>query len=171
MKAPMRLPARKRLRTDLASEEGSVLLEFALSFSFWCLCAYGIIWGSLLLYADHYAALAAKEGARYAVVHGSNQTGGSCSAYTSSNCIASAAEIASYVQSTVPAALNANNLSINVTWPGTTTGGVICDTNGGANSPNCAVNVQVTYLFGLPLPLVPQGGISLNSSSSMTILE
>jgi Flp pilus assembly protein TadG len=161
----------KRIRTDLTGEDGSVLLEFALSFSVWCLCAFGIIWGSLLLYADHYVALAAKEGARYAVVRGSSQTGGSCAAYTSADCTASAANVTSYVQSTVPAVLSANNLSVNVTWPGTTIAGSTCDTSNGANSPNCAVNVQVTYMFSAPVPFVPQKTLALNSSSFLTILE
>jgi Flp pilus assembly protein TadG len=171
LKPPARLHSLAELWADAAREEGSVLVELAFSFGVWCLCAFGVIWGSLLLYADHYVALAAKEGARYAVVHGSNQTGGECVSFASANCTASASDVTSYVQSTVPPVLTANNISINVTWPGTTTSGATCDTSNGANSPNCAVNVQVGYDFGFPLPFLQRNLLSFNSSSSLTILQ
>jgi Flp pilus assembly protein TadG len=155
----------------LHSDVGSNIVEFSLCCSIWFICALGVIYASVLVYADHFVTNAAKEAARYAIVRGSSWNGASCSTTTSANCTATADNVRTYIQSVLPPGLATNYLQVSATWPGKTPSGATCDTLNGSNSPNCAVSVQVTYSFAFPMPFIPQKAVPLSATSEMSILE
>jgi hypothetical protein len=151
-------------------ELGSELVEYALCIGIWSFCVLAVFYGSFLLYADHYVALAAKQGARYAIVRGSTWST-ACSSTTTYSCTASSTNITSFVQAGLPPGLNPASLNVAVSWPGTSATGGTCDTANGSDSPDCAVDVAVSYSFSFPLPFVSQRSVPLSASSQMNILE
>jgi Flp pilus assembly protein TadG len=155
----------------LNNESGSSLVEFSLTFGLLLLCAFGIIWCSVAFYVEHFVTNAAKEATRYAMVRGSSWSGGSCSSYSSFSCSASSEDVSSFVDSIVPPGIDATQLTVTTTWPGTDPLGNTCDTANGANSPSCVVDVQVSYPFSLSLPFLSANTIVLSSSSSEVIAE
>jgi Flp pilus assembly protein TadG len=154
-----------------SDESGSEVIEYALCLGIWLFCLLAVFYGSFLLYADHYVALAAKQSARYAIVRGSSWTTGACGSVQSFGCTATSAQVVSFAQGSLPPGLNSGNLTVSVSWPGTSVAGTTCDTVNGNNSPDCAVNVSVKYLFSFPIPFASQNSIPLSASSQMNILE
>jgi Flp pilus assembly protein TadG len=152
-------------------ERGSELVEFALSISIVLASIFAVMYFTLALYADHYVANAAKEGARYAMVRGSSWNGAACATTYSFSCTATKANVTSFVESTLTPGLTADNLTVTTSWPGTTSSGQTCDTTDGNNSPYCIVGVQVSYSFDSFLPFLPQQTIKLSSTSTVTISE
>jgi Flp pilus assembly protein TadG len=157
------------VRSFVTRDEGSNLVEFALSALIFCAVLFGIFYFSLALYTAHFVTNAADDAARYAVVRGSSWNGTSCQSVSSYDCTATSTNVSNYVLSTIPPAISPANLTIATTWPGTTSSGGTCDTFNGANSPNCQVEVQVGYAFALPIPLGGARSLNLSSTSSMTI--
>jgi Flp pilus assembly protein TadG len=155
----------------LGSEDGgSEIVEFAFSICLWMMGAFLVMYGSFALYAAHFVANAAEEAARFAIVRGSSWNGASC-ASSSFDCTASSTDIRNYVVRMLPPGLSPSNLSVSTSWPGKTSTGGTCDSEDGANSPNCAVQVTVGYSFNFSLPFLPRTTLPLSSSSSMTIVR
>ena len=77
----------------------------------------------------------------------------SCSSMTL-DCSASSTDISSYVKNAAPPGLSTSSLGISTSWPGTTSSGTTCDTADGTNSPNCIVQVTVSYNLSFPLPFI-----------------
>jgi Flp pilus assembly protein TadG len=152
-------------------ESGSESVEFSLSLMGWIGGAFLIMYGSFAIYAAHFVANASDEAARYAIVRGSSWNGASCSTNSGFDCTATSSDIETYVEGTLPPGLSAANLTVTTAWPGTTSSGATCDTEDGANSPNCQVQVQVTYNFSFPVPFFPQSRLPLTSSAAMTISQ
>jgi len=149
---------------------GSEIVEFAFSICLWMMGAVLVMYGSFALYAAHFVANAADEAARFAIVRGSSWNGASCSSNLL-DCTASSTDIQNYVVRMLPPGLSSSNLTVSTSWPGTTSTGGTCDSEDGANSPNCMVQVTVGYSFKFPLPFFPQNALPLSSSSTMTISQ
>ena len=161
-----------RARTWLQSlrdDRGSEAVEFALALSIWMGISFMIMYVSFALYAAHFVANAAEEGARYASVRGSSWNNASCSSKTL-DCSASSTDIASYVKNAAPPGLSTSSLNISTSWPGTTSSGTTCDTADGTNSPNCIVTVTVSYNVSFPLPFAKSQQL-FSSTSQMTIVR
>lgn len=156
---------------QIREESGSYIVEFALCSNIFFLCIFAIIYASVLLYTDHYVTQAANSAVRYAAVRGSTWNGKSCSNTASSSCSATADNVSSYVQQSLPPGLSSSGLSVTTTWPGTTATGATCDTASGDNSPNCVVQVQIGYSFQFPMPFIPQKAIPLSATAEMSIME
>jgi Flp pilus assembly protein TadG len=152
-------------------ECGSSALEFSLAFSLLLLCVLGIMECSMALYADHFVTDAAKEATRYAMVRGSSWSTTSCPTYSSFSCVANSANVTSFVRSLAPPGINPTSVVVTTTWPGVTPTGAACDTVNGANSPTCAVDVNVQYSFNFLLPFVPWNSFNLTGYSSEVIME
>ena len=152
-----------------ADDAGSEIVEFAFSICLWMMGAFLVMWGSFALYTAHFVANAAQEAARFAIVRGSSW-GTSCSS-RSLDCTASSSDVQTYVVKMLPPGLSSSNLTVATSWPGTTTAGGSCDSQDGANSQDCVVQVTVGYNFRFPLPFFAQSGLPLSSSSTMTILQ
>jgi Flp pilus assembly protein TadG len=153
----------------LCEEQGSNLVEFAIASLIFLTALLGILYFSLALYADHFVTDAADAAARYAIVRGSTWNGVTCQSASTYQCAATSTDVSNYVLNNLPPAILPANLAVSTTWPGTTTTGGACDTESGANSPNCEVVVQVSYSLNLPLPLLNLQLLPLTSTSSMTI--
>ena len=155
----------------LKGELGSSTVEFAVTLTLLFSCVFGIMVCSMALYADHFVVDAAKQATRYAMVRGSSWSGTSCSTYSSYSCVANTSNVTSFVDSIVPPGINASNVNVTTTWPGTDPTGATCDTVAGDNSPACVVNVKVQYSFNFLLPFVPFGSVNLSGVSSDVIIR
>ncbi len=153
-----------RGRRFIHREEGSEVVEMALVSSVLFAALFGIIELSLALYTYNYVSDAAREATRYAIVRGS-----SCSVLA--NCSATAAQIQTYVQNLGYPGVKAANTTVSTTWftPSSSTPvtWTACATQ--CNAPGNAVQVTVTYSFGLSIPFVPRKTLSLHSTSMMVI--
>jgi hypothetical protein len=136
----------------------------------------GIVELSFGLYCFHYAADAAREGTRFAIVRGANCTANFSKAYcspTSANSDgADGNDIAQYVMSlgfpfsgavTTTTKWCPNGGTTNATWP-------TCSATK-ANATGNQVQVTVTYNYPLAIPFVTNKSIKLTSASSMTIVQ
>ncbi|HTB96588.1 MAG TPA: TadE/TadG family type IV pilus assembly protein [Terracidiphilus sp.] len=158
-------------RQFLSDESGAELVEFALGVCVWVACIFAIMYGSFALYAAHFVGNAAAEGARYAIVRGSTWSGTACSTTSTLECDAASTDVSNYIVSTLPPGMSPANLTVTASWPGTTSAGATCDTESGANSPNCLVKVQVSYSFSFPVPFLTENTIPMSSYSEMTISQ
>jgi Flp pilus assembly protein TadG len=137
-------PARRR-------EAGQAQVEFALVIVFIMLLIVGFMEVILMMHTYNVIADAAKEGVRYAIVHGAGNTGGcgpaSCAAITGApgtGVVKTYAQYSLHDTTTMTVAVDYN--------PGGNNGAVACNT-----SP-CLVRVTVSYpyqpIFGLGWPTV-----------------
>ena len=151
-------------------DAGSEMVEFALSICIWMGAAFLIMYGSFALYAAHFVANAAESAGRFAMVRGSSWNGSSCSS-SAFDCTATSTDISNYVIDSIPPGLSSSNISVSSAWPGTTSTGGTCDSQDGANSPNCIVKVTVSYNFRFPVPFFTQNALPLSSTSQVTITQ
>lgn len=137
----------------MREEEGSALLEFAMSSTVLFLCLFGILGLCGALYAYNFVVDAAHEATRYAVVRGSSCT-------FPSNCPVTTAQLQTYVQGLGYPGIVANNLSVGATWSP-------------SHAPGSTVSVTVTYTYPLNIPFWRQSGtiLHLSNTSQMTISQ
>jgi Flp pilus assembly protein TadG len=156
----------------LAEDHGGALIESAASLTAMLMIFFGIMDCSRALYAALYVGYAARAAARYAMVRGSTWSGKSCSSTATASCMATSANVTSFVQGIAPLGVNTGtNLTINTTWPGTDVTGAACIATNGNNSPGCVAQVKVTYNFHFVLPFLPSNTVKLVSSSAVTIAQ
>lgn len=168
-------PARRPIAAVLIDEGGS-LVETSLSCLILMPILLGILQLSLGLYCFHYAADAAREATRWAVVRGANCNGNFGAAYcspTSGGATgATGADIAQYVRTlgypfsgTVSTSTQwcVSSGSTPVTWTS-------CSTTQN-NSIGNQVQVTVSYAFPLIIPFVKKNTLNVSSVSSMTIVQ
>ena len=127
------------------SKDGAALTEFALVALVFFILFFGIIEFSRLMLMYHHVGNAAREGSRYAIVHGS----------TSPDSTADETDVRNYVRSISP--LDPNNVNVTTTWPD------------GNKEPGSRVNVTVNYPFTFILSIWFGSGIPLTSTSQMVI--
>jgi Flp pilus assembly protein TadG len=154
---------------SVRGEEGSTIVEFALSSLLVFAMLFGIIELSMGLYAYNYVSDAAREATRYAIVRGSQ-----CVNMPDCN-ITTSAPIQTYIQSFHYPGIHATNLTAVATWFKATGGPpnmtwVAC-TVAPCNVPGNAVKVVVTYTFPLAIPLVQVNAFTLHSTSQMVISQ
>ncbi len=154
----------------LAQDDGSALLEFAISGLLLFTIVFGVIECSRALYIDHFVANAAREATRYASVRGASSST-ACSSTVVYSCAASSSDVTSFVQSIATAGVRTANLTVGTTWPGTDATGAACPATGPANSPGCLVMVTVAYTFTYNLPFLSSKAIQLSNSSKVTIVQ
>lgn len=140
----MRTPRRM---LGAADDRGQSLVEFALVLPIFLLVITGLFDLARAVWQENTLAFAAREGTRYAIVHGSAGNPiawtGSASTNTCSN--TGASPTCQPVFDTVTsAAIGVPNVSVTVTWPDTTAGTVCYDRS-------CRVTVDATAPF-VPMP-------------------
>jgi Flp pilus assembly protein TadG len=159
------------LQSFLRDEDGSELVEFALSVSLLLMVMIGIMGFSLAVYAQHFVALAAQSGTRYASVRGASWPS-ACTSATATSCITNAAMVQSYVQSIAPGGVTNSKLIVQTTWPATTPAGGACFiVAGNSNSPGCMVKVTVKYPFSFLLPFLPTNVMNFTSTGALPIAQ
>jgi Flp pilus assembly protein TadG len=140
---------------DIAKgEEGSSLIEMALSYSILFTLLFCVMEICLAFYSQHMISEAARGGARYAMVHGA-----SCTTSAGASCTLTSANINTYVNGLVWPNIAGGTMSANTTYP-----------NGNENVGS-EVQVQVTYTFKVTMPFVPKNTITLTSTSKVPILR
>lgn len=165
------------LRRLLAPEDGSSVVETAIS----CTVVFGLLIGicqtSIALYQYQYTCDAAREGSRFAMVRGST----SCVNTPSlSKCNASDDTIRSYVRSIGFPAISPTKVNVTTTWcsastqkPGPTqpTTWSAC-TSGTPNAPGNLVKVVVSYPVSLVVfPFSSNSSLWVSSTSQMVIAQ
>jgi Flp pilus assembly protein TadG len=160
----------------IRDEEGGSLVEMALSCLILIPVLFGIIELSIGLYCYNFAANAAREATRWAIVRGSTCNGifgkGYCSPTSALGTGADGGDIAQYVSSlgypfsssvTTSTKWCVNGGAVPATWTS-------CSTTQN-NSPGNQVQVTVSYSYPLVIPFVPRTSLNLNSVSSMVIVQ
>ncbi|MGC1293877.1 MAG: TadE/TadG family type IV pilus assembly protein [Alloacidobacterium sp.] len=155
----------------LRSQEGSSLVETALSTAALLALLFGIIEIAFALYTYDFVSEAAREAARYAIVRGST----SCTNTPSlTNCNATVAEIQAYVQGLGFPGFTSSNLTITPKWCKVSTSQPAtwssCSSTT-SNAPANGVNVVVTYTFPLSIPFWKNQTVSISSTSQMIIAQ
>jgi Flp pilus assembly protein TadG len=158
-------------------ETGGAIVEMAVSCAVLFAMFFAVFELSLASYTYNYVSEAAREGARYAIVRGSE----SCTNTPNlSNCNASPATIGNHVKSLAYPGINsAANMTVATTYLTSTTTGGSSGTSttwaacaaGTCNAPRNMVNVSVTYAYPLSIPFVPQRTLNLSSTSQMVVQQ
>jgi len=147
------------------SEEGSAIMETAMSFLMLLSFLLVIMETGFLLYSYHFISEAAREGTRYAIVRG-RSAGSDCASYGSLACHASSADVQNYVKNL--GFLNPTNMTVSPAWSAFASGST-CPTTGPCDSPGNLVTVQVQYNFTLSIPVIPTKTYTLSSTAAMII--
>jgi len=116
------------------------------------------------MYTYAFVAQLARQGARWAIVRGSQCT-------LLDHCNATQADIQTYVRTLSEGATNANNITVTASWPPNQ-----CASGQSGNAPGCVVSVTVNYPFSFMLPYLPrsQGAplvMNMASTSQMVISQ
>jgi Flp pilus assembly protein TadG len=166
-----------KLRVAAAQgEEGGSLVEMALSCLILIPVLFGIIQLSIGLYCYHYAADAARDATRWAIVRGANCNGlfgkGYCSPTSGLSTGADGNDIAQYVRTlgfpysgsvTTTTQWCVNGGSVPATWTS-------CSATQN-NTLGNLVQVTVSYSYPLIIPFLKSNTVNLSSVSSMTIVQ
>lgn len=125
-------------------ERGSSLLEGALCLTAFLMIVFGTIDFGRMIFAYNFVAYGAREGTRYAAVHGITNPvdGPAVTTFVSNEAVA----------------LDPNLLTVNTTWAPD-------------HKPGSTVQVRVQYSFAPIAPYMPTGTITLSSTSKMLVSQ
>lgn len=156
---------------DALGEEGATLVEMAICASTLFCMLFGVMALSMALYANNFVNVAARQATRWAMVRGSQ----SCSNTPNlTDCNATPAQIQAYVQGMGYPGITTANLNVTTTWclASTTTPGTWAACSASTpNTPGNEVQVQVTYVVPIGVPLLSVKTISVGSTSEMVISQ
>jgi Flp pilus assembly protein TadG len=156
---PRKQPSCSFVRALRRAEAGQTLVEAAFSISILLMLVVGIMQIMMALYCYNYVADAAREGARYAMVHGSSCTG----------CIAKGTDVQTYVQNLGLPVINTSSLTVTTQWPDT---GSICTPSSiPCNNPGNNVKVTVQYQYLPHIPFIRSSTWLMSSTSEITIAQ
>lgn len=143
-------------------EDGSSMVEMAISIILLLTLIFGVFEICLALYTYHFISDAAREGSRFAIVRGS-----ACQS-PGYECNATSAQIQTYVQSLGFPGINPSAMTVTTTWAPYANSTCITVT---CNDPGNQVKVTVNYQFPLSIPFIPSSTWSMSSTSSMVISQ
>jgi Flp pilus assembly protein TadG len=158
-RAEKRAPKRDHGR----GEEGAAIVEMAFSMIILLSVMIGLIETCLALYNYHYVSDAAREGSRYAIVHGST-----C-AISGVSCTKNTTQIQTYVRGLGYPGVNTSNLTVTTTYSAYPAGGTCVAA--GCNGPGDLATVVAQYTFHLVIPFVNSQTLNMTSTSSMVIAQ
>ena len=163
-----------RRLSGFRNEEGGSLVEMGIACMILIPVLLGIVELSFALYCFHYAADAAREGSRFAMVRGANCTGNFSKAYCSPTDAqpdgADGNDVAQYVKSLGYPYSGA--VTTTTQWcvrTGKGTWGTCSTTK--SNGTGNLVKVTVSYAYPIAIPFFTSKSINLTSTSSMTIVQ
>ncbi|MDE3202449.1 MAG: pilus assembly protein [Acidobacteriota bacterium] len=164
-----------RLVRRLCDDAGAQLVEFAISIVVLIMLMFGVFAFCLAMYSYHFVSYVAQEGARFAMVRGSDWKT-SCATSAPPNftvpysCKAASVDVQNYVRSLAMPGINPSNISVTTTWPGTTPSCTsncsVCST---VASSGCYVKVQVSYPFLFNVPFARQSTYNFTGTSEKVI--
>jgi len=141
------------------AESGNASVEVAMSAGVLFLTLMGMMNMSQGVYAYHYVAEAAREGTRYAIVHG-NVSGS----------VATADTIQTYVRGLAYPGIKSSSMAVTTTWAGYPSG-VVCGPSTTCNNPGNMVTVKASYSFPVTIPMIATKTLTMTSTSSMIISQ
>lgn len=150
-------------------EQGSAMVEIALSMVILLAMLFGVIEVCLAVYSYHFVSEAAREGTRYAIVRGSTSAL-NCPSNPAAACPAAISDIQNYVTGINFPGIDITTSDVNVAWSAYPAGAT-CTPSPTCNNPGDMVQVTVAYPFTLSIPFVPQETITLSSTSQMVISQ
>jgi Flp pilus assembly protein TadG len=165
------------------AESGATLVETAISLLLFFMFIMGIMEVSLALYSYHVVSDAAREGTRYAMVRGSDWStgcdgsGSAGSGYSSSGCIASAADVEKFVASLGFLDITTSDVCVQFLTSLPSSASSSCTAASSTTEVPAAgniVQVTITYPFSFGLPGMPSEHkytYSLTSTSQMVIAQ
>ncbi|MBV8344092.1 MAG: pilus assembly protein [Candidatus Eremiobacteraeota bacterium] len=133
-------------------ERGSTLAETAIVMGVLLALTLGIMDFGRALYTYSFVANAAREGARWAIVRGSQ-----CTLLDHCPAQPGSSDIQPYVQSLSEGATTASNITASLSFPS------------GSNAPGSVAEVTVTYPFAFVAPFLSKLGFKMQSTSEMVI--
>jgi Flp pilus assembly protein TadG len=139
----------------LRGEEGSELVELAVSLPILFGFVLGLMQICLAFYTHEYISELAREGTRYAIVHGP-----SCETSAGASCAVTASAVNAYVSGLGWPNLGGGTLTVSTTYPGP-----------GGDVVGQPVQVTVTYTFPYKIPFVTSQNLSMSSKSVMYIIQ
>jgi Flp pilus assembly protein TadG len=155
----MRSPAIRNSKP--AAESGQATVEFTLCFILFLLFIFLIVEGGRMIFYSDTVSHVAREGARFAIVRGSSSSCGT-------GCPATATDIESFVKAR---AVGVAIKQVDVCW--WTTGA--CDPanphKASNKGPGSIVRVKVVSDFDPVAPIIPQGIVTLTSTTQMVISQ
>ncbi len=151
------------LRHCGCGEEGATVVEMALSMIILLTILFGLIEMCLALYTYHYVSDAAREGTRYAIVHGATCT------VSGVSCTVTASQIQTYVQNLGYPGITTSAMTVTTTFSAYPAGGTCVAA--GCNGPGDLATVTAQYKFPLSIPFVPSSTLTMSSTSSMVIAQ
>jgi Flp pilus assembly protein TadG len=143
-----------RARWLHSDEEGSSLVEFALSVPVLLTFFFGLIQVCIVTYTRGALSECAREGTRYAMVHGST-----CETPGNASCTLTASQMNTYVSSNTWPNVGGGAMTVNTTYPD------------GNENPGSRVQITVTYAFPFRVPMIPTSTLTLSSTSVMYIVQ
>ncbi len=169
--------SRLRALRHAAREDGSTLVELAVSFGIFATVLLGVMQMSLLLYSYHFVSDAAREASRWAMVRGGNCAADVSIAYCSpASGLATGADnadIQAYVNGlgfpfaqslTTSTTWYASNGTSPMTWSS-------CGTAAACKVPGNQVQVTVSYRFPIRIPFWNVTAVPVTSTSTMVIAQ
>jgi len=141
-------------------QRGASLPETAITIAVVFALLFGIIDFGRALYTYGFVAQLAREGARWAIVRGSE-----CTKLDHCPAQGGSTDIQPYIQSLSEGATSAGGLTASLQWPTCPNGA------SGSNAPGCTAEVTVGYPFAFIMPFLPQAQINMSSTSEMVISE
>lgn len=165
-------------RQSRADDEcGSAILETALSILILLSFVFGIMEISLAAYSYSFVSESSRKATRYAIVRGSSAgatsgspVGPACASFNSYDCVASVANIQSYVKNLGFPGIDPSKMTVTVVRSGYPVG-VTCTPSSSCNNPGNLIKVTVQYNFPFAVPLVPASTIAMTSTSAMVISQ
>ena len=138
------------------------MVEFYITVPFLMILFVGFMQVCLACYTREMISEVAREGTRYAIVHGS-----SCLDGSGNSCTATAASVQTHALATGWPNLGGGTTIPNATYPG----GGVASCLSGSQAPGCPVQVQVTYTFPINIPFIRKSNLNLSSTSVMYIIQ
>jgi Flp pilus assembly protein TadG len=132
-------------------ERGSTIVEGAVTLMLFLMLVFGIIGMGWAVYVYNQVSELAREGTRYAIVHGAG------AGNLNPPAPASATDVQNYVLARA-SGLNPKDLTVTTTWTPN-------------KNPGSVVKVHVQYSLTPIMPLIPQEVLTLQSTSQMVISQ
>jgi Flp pilus assembly protein TadG len=140
------------------------LVEFSISLALLCLLIFCFMEICLLFYTHNLIAELARQGTRYASVHGA-----SCPTSANPTCKATASQVNSYVSSITLPNLGGGTVTVATGYASAGSGSF---TSTGCESAGCSVKVTVSYVFPIVMPFVPKGSPNISmTSTSVAVIQ
>lgn len=154
--------SQERDKNAAYGEAGQSLIEMAVTLPVLFAFLFCFMELSLAFYSYNMISETAREGTRYAMIHGA-----SCPTSANPTCKATAAQVDAYVLGIGWANVAGGTMTVCTYYNNNA-----CNTNPtGSEAVGNPVKVTVTYVFPITMPFVPKNSLTMTSSSQMTILQ